>query len=636
MRTTHTYKPKYSHSTSLTIAQKKKDSRTKGYREILEAEEREWNAEEAVGEWGSISAKVMRTLESGVTQPERGRREMGRQAKFNFGMPGERSRQGANHGGHQVVQPKRIMVQRRAQPLTGDTVITGESLRASRIDNQNKTGLPDRLKAGVENISGYSKHNVMGTSTSSMSKSPPDDKVGLQLKAPKPPELEFHQPPVHRFKAPPRIDGRMDGVVQTKLTIGKPHDRYEQEADRVAAAVVEEINRPAPVSRAQGEVVQGKEKEGEELQIKLELQGITGHEGKSLVHSRGNMPLLQRKEAIGGGEATTDFETELNRARGSGKPLDVGLQQSMGQAMGADFSGVRVHTDGRANQLNRSLSARAFTTGQDVYFQKGEYKPGTRVGQELIAHELTHVLQQTRKVDFPIQKPNIEIDTNVKHLGLSSVVDNPPKTKQIPYLKEFNGNRLGETNDPKTGMEKGKNPSKLLLPVKKPKVVETADPMEGTPIQRMIRVSKILRGSLIKVTKVPVEFRENFWTSHVAVDNPTGYKLSSKRFERSPHTNVNDVVQENQVEAFRSAINQAELSDKIYQDLKEPNIYYLRVNFKTWRYSKGAVTGQKQEPKDIPPNQPGPKWVKLLVTRNPQGQITKNEIIGFISQKEVG
>ncbi|NEO37881.1 MAG: DUF4157 domain-containing protein [Moorea sp. SIOASIH] len=102
----------------------------------------------------------MRTLESGVTQPERGRREMGRQGKFSFGQPGVRSRLGANHGGHQVVQPKRIMVQRRAQPLAGDTVITGESMRASRSDNQNKTGLPDRLKAGIENLSGYSMDDV--------------------------------------------------------------------------------------------------------------------------------------------------------------------------------------------------------------------------------------------------------------------------------------------------------------------------------------------------------------------------------------------------------------------------------------------------------------------------------------------
>ncbi|NEO41509.1 MAG: DUF4157 domain-containing protein [Moorea sp. SIOASIH] len=106
-----------------------------------------------------MSAKVMRTLESGVTQPERGRREIGQQGKFSLGQPGERSRQGANHGGHQV-QPKRMMVQRRAQPLTGDSVTYGESMRAVSSKKENKTGLPDRLKAGIENLSGYSMDDV--------------------------------------------------------------------------------------------------------------------------------------------------------------------------------------------------------------------------------------------------------------------------------------------------------------------------------------------------------------------------------------------------------------------------------------------------------------------------------------------
>ncbi|NEO91276.1 MAG: DUF4157 domain-containing protein [Moorea sp. SIO3G5] len=107
-----------------------------------------------------MSANVMRTLESGVTQPERGRRDMGRQAKFSFGQSRVSGRLGANHGGYQVVQPKRIMGQRTAQPLAGDTVISGESLRATSGEKENKTGLPDRLKAGVENLSGYSMDDV--------------------------------------------------------------------------------------------------------------------------------------------------------------------------------------------------------------------------------------------------------------------------------------------------------------------------------------------------------------------------------------------------------------------------------------------------------------------------------------------
>ena len=71
----------------------------------------------------------------------------------------------------------------------------------------------------------------------------------------------------------------------------------------------------------------------------------------------------------------------------------------MGLAMGADFSGVRVHTDGRADELNSKLQAKAFTKGKDLFFKKGEYQPGKRDGQELIAHELTHVIQQKGKLN---------------------------------------------------------------------------------------------------------------------------------------------------------------------------------------------------------------------------------------------
>nr|WP_051035347.1 DUF4157 domain-containing protein [Crinalium epipsammum] len=66
----------------------------------------------------------------------------------------------------------------------------------------------------------------------------------------------------------------------------------------------------------------------------------------------------------------------------------------MGQAMGADFSCVRVHTDAQSEELNQELMAKAFTTGQEVFFRQGEYNPGSRGGQELLAHELTHVVQQ--------------------------------------------------------------------------------------------------------------------------------------------------------------------------------------------------------------------------------------------------
>ena len=67
----------------------------------------------------------------------------------------------------------------------------------------------------------------------------------------------------------------------------------------------------------------------------------------------------------------------------------------MGESMGHDFSGVRVHTSGEAHNLNEKVGAVAFTTGSDIFFRQGAYSPGSSSGQELLAHELTHVVQQS-------------------------------------------------------------------------------------------------------------------------------------------------------------------------------------------------------------------------------------------------
>lgn len=105
--------------------------------------------------------------------------------------------------------------------------------------------------------------------------------------------------------------------------------------------------------------------------------------------------LLTQRSADGPTELDDTTADHINRARGGGQTLDTTIQQKMGDAMGSDFSGVRVHTGSESNQLNEQLGAKAFTTGQDVFFRDGEYNPGSSSGQELIAHELTHVVQQS-------------------------------------------------------------------------------------------------------------------------------------------------------------------------------------------------------------------------------------------------
>lgn len=89
------------------------------------------------------------------------------------------------------------------------------------------------------------------------------------------------------------------------------------------------------------------------------------------------------------------IERSIEQSRGGGHGLDHRTRGQMESAFGADFGGVRIHTDSRADSLSQSLSARAFATGQDVFFRQGEYDPGSSSGRELLAHELTHVVQQT-------------------------------------------------------------------------------------------------------------------------------------------------------------------------------------------------------------------------------------------------
>lgn len=105
---------------------------------------------------------------------------------------------------------------------------------------------------------------------------------------------------------------------------------------------------------------------------------------------------IQRNAPVGleGGEVGGDLQGQINSARGGGQPLDEGVSARVGGALGADFSNVKVHTDAHADSLNRSLSARAFTLGNDVFFSQGAYQPGTESGKHLLAHELTHVVQQ--------------------------------------------------------------------------------------------------------------------------------------------------------------------------------------------------------------------------------------------------
>jgi len=115
---------------------------------------------------------------------------------------------------------------------------------------------------------------------------------------------------------------------------------------------------------------------------------------QNLVGNRAVQRLLAQRSGEAPFELDDETANRIGQQRGGGQDLDSAAGEKIGGAMGADFSGVRVHTSPESDQLNQQLGARAFTTGSDIFFKEGEYQPQSSDGQKLLAHELTHVVQQ--------------------------------------------------------------------------------------------------------------------------------------------------------------------------------------------------------------------------------------------------
>ncbi|WP_162415423.1 eCIS core domain-containing protein [Cyclobacterium roseum] len=88
------------------------------------------------------------------------------------------------------------------------------------------------------------------------------------------------------------------------------------------------------------------------------------------------------------------MEPLLRQETGKGRPLENHTRESMEEAFGADFGAVRVHTNATSERMNKELNAKAFTYGNDIFFNKNNYHPDTKAGKQLLAHELTHTIQQ--------------------------------------------------------------------------------------------------------------------------------------------------------------------------------------------------------------------------------------------------
>lgn len=159
-----------------------------------------------------------------------------------------------------------------------------------------------------------------------------------------------------------------------------------------------EVKKPETVSKSAPSIKPLIQNKGEEenVQQKKEEEKQNSDEEKQL-----------QKSAAGDANPgdNSNIESKLNSSRGGGSPLSGKVKTEMESGIGADFSNVRIHNDSNAVQMNKQLGAQAFATGNNIYFNEGKYNPNSKEGKHLLAHELTHTVQQgaaIRKKPEPI------------------------------------------------------------------------------------------------------------------------------------------------------------------------------------------------------------------------------------------
>ncbi|MEN1783512.1 MAG: DUF4157 domain-containing protein [Bacteroidota bacterium] len=236
-------------------------------------------------------------------------------------------------------------------------------------------------------------------------------------------------------------------VIQPKLRVNPPNDRYEKEADAVAQQVVntggtEKIQSLPSISRVRPQAQRKCHRCEEEDQV------------------------LQRK-GEGGYTANKSVSNGIQQALGGGEVMDTHTSTTMSSRFGTSFDHVRVHTGAKAAQMSEAVNAKAFTVGNDIFFNSGTYQPHTREGQRLLAHELTHVIQQSGRPKT-LQRQPLEEDQEAKDGDYPQNV--PAEATREALMEEQEEPILLAQADPK---DKSKKTSKKTSKKKKKKTKRT-------------------------------------------------------------------------------------------------------------------------------------------------------------------
>ncbi|TDH27276.1 DUF4157 domain-containing protein [Segetibacter sp. 3557_3] len=284
--------------------------------------------------------------------------------------------------------------------------------------------------------------------------------------------------------------------IQAKLTVSTPDDPQEKEADAVADKV---MTMPDPLmaspKETNGEKLQKKEEEepkarqeigpaiqrkcasAEKVQAKITAtkgdydhaksgvdDPVSATAGKPI--NKKNIALyssdIQRQSGRGPPATSPQFEHTLQSTKGGGSALPGDTKAFMEQRFGADFSGVRIHTDDRAAGLSRSVQAHAFAHGNDIYFNSGKFSPDSTSGRSLLAHELTHTIQQG--ASKTTSSPAAVAKKHIRRKGDQHLQSKPPPSAHSNHLASIHpaNNALNNKDESQGNSADPKHPTALV------------------------------------------------------------------------------------------------------------------------------------------------------------------------------
>ena len=131
--------------------------------------------------------------------------------------------------------------------------------------------------------------------------------------------------------------------------------------------------------------------------------------------------------------ASSELTSKIKSSKGGGKKMGSDTLKFMESSFGVDFSGVRIHDSSQAAGMSQQIQARAFTVGQDVFFNRGEYAPGTSEGKRLLAHELTHVVQQTPKISRTSSQTDLKASNKNTSSNQTQINQAPPQISRAGW-----------------------------------------------------------------------------------------------------------------------------------------------------------------------------------------------------------